>query len=90
MSFEKKEEKGKITFLGKKTELTNNLNDLLESNKCKLCGISKDLIKCKKCSYNFCKDCIKQKNHTFLQSVLFSLSFNKSSVILSGTNLLSS
>ena len=65
MSFEKKEEKGKITFLGKKTELTNNLNDLLESNKCKLCGISKDLIKCKKCSYNFCKDCIKQKNHTF-------------------------
>lgn len=50
---------------------TNNKNELLQKkisvqkNSCKICNNNIDIIKCTKCSFYFCKQCLKKKFNIF-------------------------
>lgn len=82
MSLEKNKSKDKSSkscekeqiLLGKKTESTNSVDNLLEEDfsnkhKCKICGKKNNLIKCSKCFYYYCKGCIKQSNRINLNKL---------------------
>ena len=70
MSIEKNIEKENMLekeqqLLGKKTESSNLLNNLIDNtkvnvNQCKICSKKDYLIKCSKCSSYYCKDCLKK------------------------------
>ena len=72
MSIEKKEEIEQLfikpkNFLGQKTKFPSEINILIQTNKCQICGNYENI--CKNCSKTFCHKCIRQITQVNLNKI---------------------